>query len=355
MPSFRDKGGSIWTQPRKDSFEYWVIEDGEATRLTGVTGGQITYSAFTTLKASGRLSHVGEDIGWLDRSIRVYLVSEAEDGRTERVPLGTFMTTTPRITLRGGVKAFDIEMYSSLLALEQTLTEFSLSFAAGTAVTTAVGNMLQVHGFTSALIAPSSAVLAGDVTFEGGKSLLSVCNDLLARINYENLNVDGYGRVLVVPYVDPQRRPVAWTFRDDDESIFLPDVPVEEDTFDTPNVVVLVSSTPDIVLTATAVNSDPASRFSTISRGRRIVRYETVDITDQALLNDAAQRLLSTSMLSVESAHVTHSFVPIQPLDVVEFDYRQAGYTRRLSVANMDIDLSAGAITRSRFRWFTQQ
>ncbi len=186
-------------------------------------------------------------------------------------------------------------------------------------------------------------------------SKLDAVNWLLDFAGFASAGCDGYGTVLMQPYQDPSLRLPVLALEDDGACIFRSGVVREYDTFDVPNVVVVVCSNAQAgSMTAKAVNDDPQSAFSTVARGREIVRKETVsDIASQEALQAKAEALLAAKTSMVEGFEITHAFVPLEMGDVCSLTYRKAGVHRDDLVAvRQSLKLKPGMECTTRFRRF---
>ena len=345
-----------WTRPRHERFEYLRIDREGALigTLGGVTGATISENLNTALKASGTLTVTGEaDLD--DDRVCAVLIAE-QDGETAEVVLGTFLASSPRRSRMGPDVITSVELYSVLLVLLDDKLESTLTVPSGTDAVVYARALVEGAGLTVS-VTPDGAAheTTVDAVYEAGTPLLDIVNDMLGFAGYSSAGVDGYGRVTIQPYVDPAGRGPAWTFRDGDGSVFMPPVADELDRYDTPNVVVVRCTGPEDagLIPAVAENNDPASPLSTVSRGRRIVRYEEVsDIESQEALQAKADLLLLGSTRSVNLGTVRHTYVPLSIGDAARLDYQEAGIDYRMIVQSREMELVAGVPTTTVMRRF---
>ena len=114
-------------------------------------------------------------------------------------------------------------------------------------------------------------------------------------------------------YVDPGQDDVDHTYRADGESIITADYSYSDDTFDKANVFKLYCQNPEFPepLSATAVNDDAASPFSTVSLGARVLYVESVDnVPDQATLQAKADEMMRKSKYRTETVEFTTAIAP---------------------------------------------
>jgi len=341
-----------WTGGRHDTFEFLrLTRSGDpAGTFDHVTHGEISENSNTSLKVSGFLDVVGDaDPG--NSLVRV-IFRAVEDSETAEVTLGTFFAATPsRVHTDAGTTA-RIELYSMLLALDEDRLERTLTVASGSDVVSAA-RQLAVDAGLRVTAAPSAHVSGAALVFEAGTTRLEAVNALLDHAGYASAAVGVDGVVRMFPYVPPASRPLEWTFTDGDGSMFLPEVPVEVDWYHAPNVVVVTSTGATATLTAIAVNDDPASPLSTVTRGRRIVRYERVsDAAGQEALQAKADRLLASSSRKVTTGTLRHTYAPLSLGGRVRLAYAAAGIDYAMTVQSRDMELVPGLPTTTKVRRF---
>lgn len=347
---------SIWKHARYDYFRFVEMQDGnEIGELAGITGGTITKNYLTALKYSGKIKYNYKiDRGWIDKDIRVYMYSVPKSNQdiVVKTLLGTFRTTTPKVTLGQGASSYQIVMYSMLIKLQNQITRQTLTVPAGTNVIDYVANLCDLSGLPVRKV-DSNFVLSTDKTWDSGVTYIDVCNDLLGMANYNSVGIDRYGNAVLTPYVDPASKAPTYVFSDDDEGIVMPDIDVEWDVFDTPNVVLVKASDANGEMNVTVVNDDPTNPFSTVNRGMEIPYVLEVDYLDtEENLIAKGRRQLSEYAQSVEAYLMEHLFVDIESGDTVEVDFTSLGVKQIATMHSMDIELRPGAKTKSRIRWF---
>lgn len=222
-------------------------------------------------------------------------------------PLGVFQAATIEDTLTAYGKLWSVEAYDRCWRVQQSRTEGIRHFAANTPYLTAVQQLLTEAGITLVLATPSSAVLATDrEDWQAGTDYLTICNELLAEINYNPVWFDAHGVCRLEPYREPSSGRIdhAYSSRDMQLLPMSDDRTQAVDLFDKPNVFVRICSNPDLPapLTATAVNDSPTSGTSTFRRKMRIVDVETVNnIASQEELQALVNKLRSESMYATKA------------------------------------------------------
>jgi hypothetical protein len=159
---------------------------------------------------------------------------------------------------------------------------------------------------------------------------LSFVADLIGNANYL-FALDELGRVLFTPKQDTAALQPVWTYDDGNSSILYSDITMDHDLYGIPNVVEVVYSNGNDVYYARAINDDPNSPISTISRGREIIRRVTnpdmVGVPTENQIKEYANRLLR-ELSSVEyTVSYSHGYCPTRLGDCIRLNYNRAGIT----------------------------
>lgn len=296
-------------------------------RLDGVTGVQVSHKAGSVVRGTGQLDMVlpaGLDLlGFLARP----WVEVSAGGQTESFPLMTGMIEvashdrTPT-GVRGPVQLLDLTA-----RLDAVLGD-GLSVPAGTVATTKIRELLGALGFTAPAITESSRTLPAARYWDAGSTWRAVINDLGGVVGHAAVWCDVWGTVQCHPYRLPADRPVAHEWAHGPRATFRARLGVESNEAEVPNhLVVIGTSEADAPpLTAERWDTDPASRWSTVSRGREIPRVESnVEAADQATLEEKADRLWVSARSVARTWTVGARWEPMQLGDVVRLVTGAAG------------------------------
>jgi len=306
--------------------------------IRGVTGGNLTLSAATSVKVGGSIDVVDVDgIDWTSARVRI-----RADVNGHGWPLGVFVPSAPSAAWADGVRSWTVELLGMCTTLDQDRLPTSLSYPAGTVVTDAVRAQIMAAGQSGAAVTDSPATLAGGMVWEAGTSRLQVINDMLAAAGYWSLSTDGDGRFVAEPYVRPAERDPRYGFLDGDDAIYLDAFTRDQDVYSIPNRVVLVGvadgATP--ALTATAENTNPDSPWGYPRRGYWITYAETgIEATSQSALDALARRRLIDMSSATATVNLQHALVPLDLNDVVRLRRVPAGIDARHTVQSMTIPL----------------
>ena len=261
----------------------------------------------------------------------------------EEHSLGTYVITTESPESAGGADIAELEGYSELYLLRRTKTEGWLHMAGGTNYVTALLSLLAMAGITNYEAEPTAYELATDrEDWEEGTPLLQIINELLAEIGYNSLWIRLDGTVMLTPYTAPTLANVTHTYTAGRFSLIEADCKRTNDRYGKANVFKRICDNVDLggTMTATATNSDPGSPFSTVHLGRILDVQRVDNVPDQAALQDIANRALSESLQTTETAEFYTALVPHETYETVALDnggihgiYRETGWRMILAAS----------------------
>ena len=338
----------IYDGYRRESFAFRrVTWPGfqEAEDYQMFTGGRLSLSALSELRAQGSLDFSGESLLDEHDLVRVYYRFTDELGETAQFALGTFFLNVGDPTLEGSEITGSVDLESVLrVAIKGEYGRY-YTVKAGTNAVAKAAEIIESLGLRTNKPA-SSYVLAKDAVYEPNQCWLDIVNDLLGMAGYASAWPDAYGVVQMAPYVEPTAREPSWLFDDGKRSIMLPEVVVTDNTEDTVNAVRLTYQTEEESLWASAVNNDRNSEASIACKGYEVTYTETVnelsgDTKEERLANlkaKARQMLLDKSS-GVEHVKWKHPWVPLIPNDAAGIDYLMASLNWRGAIASQEIEI----------------
>ncbi|MDR2256970.1 MAG: hypothetical protein LBE25_13400 [Arthrobacter sp.] len=338
--------------PRTESWrvELLNLRDAKTGELDGITAGTVSLNVNATLRRGGSLSYVGDPVDWARTRVRPVYSFVGVDGVEREWGCGVLIPASPGTSYEDGVRRESIELYDKVDLLDQDAVSGPYQVTAGAKVVDAVRKLLNDAGETRHAIEDSTETVRTTKVWEPGTTRLRIINDLLQSINYAGIYTDPDGVFRSGPYVDPAQRPTVWEFRDDETSIYTPDLDNDRDTYKVANRVICLgeSSGDKPGLVAVAEDTDPASPTSYPSRGRWITRVEEgVDAATQDALNAYALRLLTEEKRVGSKWQIQHSPVRIDLSDVVVLVRDAEGIEVRATVETIDYDMSVGALCKT--------
>ena len=333
---------------RKAAYTVTLLDwaDRVVRRLDGVTGGNVTLSNSTRLRASGslNLTEACGHIDWMSQRVRIeYTANGVSWG------LGVFLLSAPTRSYGEAGSTWSVDLSSPLAVPDADCVDSTFTVKAGSNLVGMAADVLYESGLERLSVTPSSAVATSDMIFDPGKSKLTIVNELLGAAGYWSAHPDGAGQVHLDPYTRPAARAVVYDFREGARAIHVPEWEREQDAAAVPNKVVFVSqgSADKAALVGVAVNEDPSSPYSYPSRGRWVVETRTgVEAADQESITAQARRRLID--VSTPSAAITlqHMPVPIQPNQVVGFTSQ--GHAAKGVVKEIEYTLDPTALVKTK-------
>lgn len=333
------------------------LEDYES-----IYGGSIELSALSTLKVSGSLDFTGKTVPNDHDMVRVYYRFQDDflDISTECLATMFFSVADP--TYNEAIVEGSMDCSSVLVLLQRKSYGLPYTIPAGTNAVAKAAEIVRSFGLSVSYADQSSYTLSSDHTFDANENYLGIVNWLLDAAGFSSAGVDAYGGVRLEKYQEPTERTVRYTFRDDEQSIMLPEVKTSNDYQDTPNVVRLRHTSQDVTVWAAAYNIDPESKASTVSRGYENTYEEEISelegSTPAEMLANlkalALQKLIDKSS-EIEKVEMTHCWLPINTNDAIGIDYRMADIEWKGAVTNAKIELAVSIPCQLSLRNFVRR
>ncbi len=315
---------------RRDVFRYYRVtwpDFQEAEEVTNVSDVTIDENMLSTLKVSGTATIAG---GWenMDDLLRVYSVS-TYGGETETVCHGTFVVVTSDDSATGsGSPTTKANLYSTLKILQDEVLSESIVLSGADPVATASSIISNRH--LPVDMEAYGSKLSTAVSMDAGETLLSYINAILDAAGYGSAGVNAYGWVTMYPYTDPSsKKPVALFGESTGSAVVSPKWTRSMSASTVYNLVTMVGTDSNgNPLRSQAANTDPNSKWSSVSRGKTVSWFEEVsEATTQAALNAKAAAKLRESTTSVETVTLTHNWEPVDIGDAVTLDFPADGAT----------------------------
>ncbi len=342
---------------RLDSFRYAEVDRSTMLDIRDLdsieeTGGSIKYQDSTELKVSADLPFVG-DISLGSNYIRVYSTSVC-DNEEITILHGTFIPSRPSTDYSGAVATGTLDCYSLLKILEDTALEEPLTIEAESNPVGEATRLIARAGLPC-IADESTTLLSTSHSYDAGTSYLKVCNDLVTIAGFTTLGIDASGAVRLVRAKEPSQLTPVYILRDDvDNVIFSPQVAHDLDIFEVPNKVIAIKSNAkdSTPLIAVAVNDDPLSIYSTVSRGRVVAKVS--DAENQAGLAAIASRVLIEKSSTVESIDLSHPYLPYNIGDALRLVYTKHELDFTGVAVSKTLELKRGMPCKTCLKRFTR-
>ena len=347
-----------WTKSMGQTFEYYIIDpstwaDKEKCEL--ITKSTVKRDLKNETLGSASIDS-SEELP--ECYIRIYLITE-QNRVKERFSLGTFLCQTPSVSFNGKVHNTSIDAYTPLIELKEKNPPIGYYISKGQKILDVAYRLVRENARAPVVKNASNATLSDGFVSELNDTWFTYLSDLLAGAGYR-FDIDDVGRILFAPEQDLNSLQPVWTYDDGNSSILFPDVDLDRDLYGIPNVLEVVYSTDHYVFYSKAVNDDPNSPISTVSRGREVAERvtdpdilgapEKSQIIDEAarqafqvvLDNYTRQELRNKSSLEYTLSY-SHGYNPVRPGDCVLFDYKRSGFANvKAKVISQSIECSAG-------------
>lgn len=319
-----------WTASMQRTYEYYIVDPGTWTDkqiIRTVLSSSVDRDSESSTLGSASID-VTESTG--ECYIRIYMVT-VQNGLKERHCLGTFLVQTPSSSFNGKLRNISMDAYTPLLELSENQPPIGYYRAKGDNVMDEAYKLIREHARAPVVPTKCSTTLYTDFVANPNDTWLSFISSLIANAKY-TLGLDEMGRIIFNPVQDTASLQPVWTYDDSNSSILCPEITMDHDMYGIPNVVeVIYSGTSDPYTAKPAVNDDPNSPISTVSRGRRIVHRvvnpEFSGIPSHDQLDDYAVQLLRNLSTLEYKLTYTHGYCPVTIGDCVRFNYERAGLT----------------------------
>lgn len=318
-----------WTKQMTQSFEYYIVDPGtwrDVKRLTNVISCTLNRDNDSETLGSATID-ITESVG--EAYVRVYLIA-IQNGITYKYPLGTVLVQTPSSSFDGKVRNVSMDAYTPLLELKENPPPLGYYLPEDANIMDEAYHLTNEHVRAPVVKATSDKKLHNDFVSNTSDTWLTFNRDLIANAKFE-FDLDEMGRILFAPVQDIASLQPVWTYTDDNSSILYPELDMDHDLYQIPNVVEVIYSTNRDNYYARVVNDDQNSRTSTVNRGREIIHRVTNpdligDPTDKQIQEYAEQLLRNLSTLEYTISY-THGYCPVRINDCVRLNYSRAGLT----------------------------
>lgn len=338
-----------WTKGYSQRFDFTTVDTvtwGDAAPLDTVASCSVTRDAGTALVERASLEIDGIDGGefW----VRAYMTA-TQGGRSERFAIGTWLVQTPSTEYGSGVSTVRCEAYSCLHPLAEALAPIGYFVREGADVVETVAGIVETATDAPFIPPVGTYTMPSHYVASDKSSWLDVCMGAAAAVGLR-VSFDAMGRVTLVPATS-QPLPL-WTFRDDDDSIILPEVSVDEDWYGMPNVCEVVVTRRGVSTVGRAVNDDPDSPLGLPRRGREVTlrirnpKELKGTPTERACELLARQKLAEASVFE-RTLTVEHGWCPLRVGDCAAVQYTRHGLSMLGTVERQDFDLQTGMTVKS--------
>lgn len=284
---------------RIEAFKYQLLnQQNQYIRdIELVENCRISYDKNNAIQRTASFDISGDEtIDFIKNRIKVIHRLKFPDGNWVEKSLGIFILSSPEIIEDDGHIMFSIDGYDLNLILNERKTEDYYYIPAGLNIITAITDIFtNVFSLTKYKITPISFDIEEDIEYPPNTNYLEIINNLLSRVNYENLHVDVNGYYVSYPYSLPENKPATQVYFDDEQSIIINGVNKMLDTFRIPNQITMIySDFENEPVKEIASNYSADSPISITNLGYIINETITTnEVNDAVILNQLAWKNLS--------------------------------------------------------------
>lgn len=318
-----------WLSSMQQTFEYYIVDPKtwkDIELIDTVKSSTIQRDAEAETLGSATID-MTESVG--ESYIRIYLIT-IQNGLRERYPLGTFLVQTPSLSFNGRLQNISVDAYTPLIELKESPPPLGYSILKNSNIMDLAYRLARERARAPVVKTECNTLLGMNFTASTDDTWLTFLSDLIANAKY-NFALDEMGRILLSPYQDTASLQPVWTYNDDNSSILYPEISVDRDLYGIPNVVEVIHSNGAGYYFVRAVNDDPNSVTSTVSRGREIIhRVNNPDLVGkptESQVKDYANQLLRELSVLEYTVTYTHGYCPVRLGDCVRLNYARAGIT----------------------------
>lgn len=329
-----------WKASMQQTFEYYIVDPGtweDDVQLKNVKTSSINRDIDTDTLGSATID-ITESVG--ECYIRIYLIT-IQNGVREKFPLGTFLVQTPSSSFDGKVRNVSMDAYTPLIELKENPPP--LGYYIQKTVVDGDGNSrtekimdsayrLARENMRGPVVEPKcDTELDYDFVANSSDTWLSFLKDLIAKAKY-SFDLDELGRVIFSPKQEIASLQHVWTYDDGNSSILYPELTMDHDIYNIPNVVEVLYTNNTDSYYVKVVNDDDNSPTSIANRGREIVRRITEPDTIAnprmiSTVEDYAKQVLKDLSTIEYTVTYTHGYCPVRLGDCVRLNYERAGIT----------------------------
>lgn len=344
-----------WTASgRKGWWEVYKIDvadgiGGDKTLMTGITGGQLTWSLNSDTKVSGSLEVT--KTGMLHNAyVRVYYCAKV-GSKTQRVMLCTCFATTENghYEPAGNTYSGTINLHGVLLRHTADKLPKNYVLGAGSSALDHFRKVFKWLGGSYKIQNVKDKKFAKAKVIEYGETPMVVLQYIADYLGAE-ITCNSYGSTVIRPYVVPSKKVKSYTVPQGVKALVLPGIDITSTQDGTVNRAVVKHTYKNGTTDVTIIGSAAASDSSAISR-KRAGRWvtEVYDLNSMSPRTQARANQLAKAKLKAASSYTTSytfrsMFMPYTIGEVIEFEQGKIHCLGIVTNIDMELD-AAGTMT----------
>lgn len=312
------------------------------SRRIQITDGSINRDT-DSLMQSADITCINYPIDDLDdeQLIRIYM-DVRQNGNVGRYPLFTGWASCPDRSINGVLTTNSFQCYSVLKPAQDVLLPPGWYAPVGTDSEALIRELLKSTGLSDDMITfyGTPPLLTDALIAEENETKLSMAELIISAIKYFMV-ILGDGSLVIYPSEDLTDEEAVFDYISND--ILETQITVRRDWYDCPNVFRAIADG----TYAVAVDDDPDSMFSTISRGREIWAQESnCDLRENESIGEYAGRRLKELQTVYTTVSYTRRFWPdLYPLSYIRLHYPKQDIVGKYRIISQTIKLGYNAAT----------
>lgn len=336
-----------WSKSMTQTYEFYIVDPytwKDSKRVHTIESCTINRDESNSTLGSATIN--GSEL--LDECyLRVYLVVN-QNGESAKIALGTFMIQSPSQSFDGKRHKYSMDAYTPLIELKESLPPIGYSLLKGQPIMELANSICREKMRAPVIPAKSTERLFDNFVANPNDTWLTFITDLVTQAKFK-MSLDELGQLIFEPEVDTASLQPVWLYNDDNVSILLPDLNDNRDLYGVPNVVEVVYSSNEGMMSSRIVNNDPNSPISTVNRGREVVHRETnpkiSGTPTQEYLDTYAKQLLRNLSCLEHKITYSHGYCPVRVGDCVLLNYKRAGLNNvKAKVISQSIKCGTGCV-----------
>lgn len=336
-----------WSKSMSQTYEFYIVDPytwKDSKRVHTIESCTINRDESNSTLGSATIN--GSEL--LDECyLRVYLVVN-QNGENAKIALGTFMIQSPSQSFDGKRHKYSMDAYTPLIELKESLPPIGYSLLKDQPIMELANSICREKMRAPVIPAKSTEKLFDNFVANPNDTWLTFITDLVMQAKFK-MSLDELGQLIFEPEVDTASLQPVWLYNDDNVSILLPDLNDNRDLYGVPNVVEVVYSSNEDMMSSRIVNNDPNSPISTVNRGREVVYRETnpniSGTPTQEYLDTYAKQLLRNLSCLEHKITYSHGYCPVRVGDCVLLNYKRAGLNNvKAKVISQSIKCGTGCV-----------
>lgn len=301
-----------------------ILRSGIEIGTLNIINGNVFYDSLSKVKRGAKLvcndefnMKNGIEFNMITDKIQIIHIENNVENS-----LGIFNVISSPKSIDGKISTFEFELYDDSMIIEQNEIGERLFLKGGIKYLDAISQILTKLNLTKVITDDSNLTLLSDREYSIGTNQLTIINELLSEINFDDLHIDFNGYIHLTKKSTNTNTP-NWIYRENNASNIYPEVKQNLDLYKVPNIFIGFVSNPDVELFYfKKVNDLINSSISTVNRGIEITKtYNLNNIGSQEELETFINDEYNNSLQQTETVNFKTAIQPFHEFkDVIQLD-----------------------------------